>query len=188
MKKTSFMLLVMTFISSPLGAATYYVSDDLYTFIHSGPGTKYKIVGSVNAGDHIKVIQRASDFTQIKDPKGRIGWINSKFVSKQLGLKERLPKLETQVANLKEQLSEAKDKIAKDKVKMEENLKSYDSQLKQLEKLQKLNKELNEKLDTQRNEQLMTWFTYGGMVAGGGLLFGLILPLLIPNRRKKTRW
>ncbi len=188
MKRINFVLLILIFMYSSLGATTYYVSDNLYTFIHSGPGTKYKIIGSVNAGDHIEVLVKSSDFTQIKDPKGRIGWINSKFVSKQLGLKERLPKLETQVANLKEQLSEAKDKIAKDKVKMEENLKSYDSQLKQLEKLQKLNKELNEKLDTQRNEQLMTWFTYGGMVAGGGLLFGLILPLLIPNRRKKTRW
>ncbi len=188
MKRINFILLILIFMSSSLSAVNYYVSDNLYTFIHSGPGTKYKIIGSVNAGDHIKVLARSLDFTQIRDPKGRIGWINSKFVSKQLGLKERLPKLETQVANLKEQLSQAKNKIAKDKIRMEENLKSYNSQLKQLEKLQKLNSELNKKLDNQKNEQLMTWFTYGGMVAGGGLLFGLILPLLIPSRRKKTRW
>ncbi len=188
MKKLNFILLVLLCVSSKLGATSHYVSDDLYTFIHSGPGTHYKIIGSVNAGDHIGVLQNTSDFTQIKDPKGRIGWINSKFVSTTMGLKERLPKLEKQLANLNEQLSKAKEKIAKDKIKLEENLKSHNLQLKQIRELKELNNQLNAKLDVQKNEQLMTWFTYGGMVAGGGLLAGLILPLLVPNRRKKARW
>ncbi len=188
MKKTSFLLVFLVCVCSTLSAATHYVSDNLYTFLHSGPGNNYKIIGSVNAGDHITIIQRSSDFTQIKDSKGRTGWINSKYVSSELGLKERLPKLESQLIDLEAQLNEAQDKISKDKIKLDENLKTYNSQLSEIKKLQEENANLKKRLDNQRNEQLMTWFTYGGMVAGSGLILGLILPFLIPNRKKKTRW
>ncbi len=30
-----------------------YVSDDLSTYVHSGPGTKYRIVGTLNAGKRL---------------------------------------------------------------------------------------------------------------------------------------
>lgn len=180
---------------------TRYVSDDLHTYIHSGPGTKYKIIGSVNAGERIKLIQKNAKGTyfQIKDSKGRNGWISSKYVSKQASLKERLPKLETQVTKLKAQLNSAKDNANKDKEGLEGSLKSYKIQVtelqntnsklnEELQKVQALNRNLNAKLDTQKDDLLMRWFTYGGMVAGGGLLIGLILPSLIPSRRKKARW
>ena len=50
------------------------------------------------------------------------------------------------------------------------------------------NDSLNEKLDNEKNDLLMRWFSYGGMVAGIGLLVGLILPSLIPNKRRRNRW
>jgi len=197
--KTIPLLLILIYLISPASAATRYVSDDLFTYIHSGPGTKYKIVGSLNAGERINLIQTNSGFTQIKDSKGRSGWINSKYVSRQPGLKERLPKLESKLAKLNAQLNTAKDEANKDKSSLEENLDSYRNQVNDLQKVNsKLNEELqqvqsenrnlNAKLDTQKNDLLMRWFTYGGMVAGGGLLIGLVLPSLIPSRRQKTRW
>ncbi|WP_072680095.1 TIGR04211 family SH3 domain-containing protein [Arcobacter sp. LA11] len=193
------LLLVLVYLISPANAATRYVSDDLFTYIHSGPGTKYKIVGSINSGERINVIKTNAGFTQIKDSKGRNGWINSKYISRQPGLKERLPKLETKLAELNSQLNTAKDEANKDKSSLEKNLDSYKNQVnelqnvnsklnEELQEVQTLNRSLNAKLDTQKNDLLMRWFTYGGMVAGGGLLIGLILPSLIPSRRKKTRW
>ena len=96
MRKTTLLLLALTCISSKASAATSYVSDNLHTYIHSGSSAKYKIVGSVDAGEHITVINTNANtgFTLVKDSKGRSGWINSKYVSKTPGLKERLPKLE----------------------------------------------------------------------------------------------
>jgi SH3 domain protein len=188
MFKTKTLLSILIFISSTASAATYYVSDNLHTFIHSGPGTKYKIVGSVNSGEHLKIIRKESKFTLVKDSKGRSGWINSKYVSSQQGLKERLPKLETQVKKLNEEVAEYKG-----------NVESQDSQVsilenknlelnKQLEEIQEQNRDLNEKLDTKRTDLLIRWFSYGGMVAGAGLLLGLLIPYLIPKRRNKSRW
>jgi len=199
MKKIPLLLLFLIYLISPANAATRYVSDDLFTYIHSGPGTKYKIVGSVNSGERINVIKSSAGFTQIRDSKGRNGWINSKYVSRQAGLKERLPKLEKKLAKLNTQLNAAKDEANNDKSSLEKSLESYRNQVnelqdvnsklnEELQEVQALNRNLNAKLDTQKNDLLMRWFTYGGMVAGGGLILGLVLPSLIPNRRKKTRW
>ena len=201
MQRTTLIVLLAASLASSVSTASHYISDDLYTYMHAGPGTKYKIIGSVNAGEEIKVIQtdKNAGFTQIKDLKGRDGWINSKYTSKHPGLKERLAKLEIEFTKLHTQLRTDKDKANKDIGSLEDKLKSHNSKVRELEntnlklneelqKLQVLNNNLNEKLDTEKNDLLMRWFSYGGMVGGIGLLFGLMLPSLIPSRRKKTRW
>ncbi|MEA3371841.1 MAG: TIGR04211 family SH3 domain-containing protein [Campylobacterota bacterium] len=190
-RKTTLLLFVIISLASSASALTRYVSDDLFTYMHSGPGTKYKIIGSVDAGEKIKVLKTNENtgYTQIVDPKGRTGWINTKYVSRQAGLKERLEKLEIKYAKLKTQLNSTK-----------ENLNSHGSQVRELEKtnatinkemqeVQTLNDELIERLDTEKLDILLRWFTYGGMVGGIGLFLGLILPSLIPDSRKKrSRW
>lgn len=196
-------LLLMTTICLALSAnaATRYVSDDLYTYFHSGPGTKYKIMGSVNAGEHISVIRTDTNagYTQIRDSKGRSGWVNSKYVSKSPGYKERLAKLEVKYTKLKTQLNTAEDRANKDKANLEDNLESQNNQVdelqntnsklnEELQEVQALNRNLNAKLDTQKNDLLMRWFTYGGIVGGIGLILGLVLPFLIPSKKQKARW
>ena len=43
---------------------------------------------------------------------------------------------------------------------------------------------LRAKLDTQKDDLLLKYFMYGGGVAGIGLLFGLILPHIIPRKKR----
>ena len=190
MRKTTLLFLVLTCVSSSATAATSYVSDNLHTYIHSGSSAKYKIVGSVDAGEHITVINTNANtgFTLVKDSKGRSGWINSKYVSKTPGLKERLPKLENEVSKLNTQLTTARENIESHN-KQVSDLQNANSALnEELLEVQALNRNLNAKLDTQKNDLLMRWFSYGGIVGGVGLLLGLILPLLMPSRRKSSRW
>lgn len=60
-------------------AATQYVSDDLSIFMHSGPSTKYRIIGSIEVGTKLTTLRsnNATKFTQIKTPAGKVGWVNS---------------------------------------------------------------------------------------------------------------
>ena len=189
-RKTTFLLLLTIFLSSSASALTRYVSDDLFTYVHSGPGTKYKIIGSVDAGEKIKVLETNENagFTQIKDLKGRIGWISSKYASKQPGLKERFEKLEIRFAKLDTQLRAAQDNLKSHDSKVLE-LENTNSRLnKELQQVQTLNSDLNEQMDTERIDLLLRWFTYGGIVGGIGLLLGLILPSLVSTRRKRSQW
>lgn len=196
-KKVTITLAIISLYSSAFAAN--YVSNDLFTYTHSGPGSKYKILGVVNAGEKISVLDRSSGFTQIRDTKGRKVWINSKYVTNQVGLKEQLEKLKIQYSKLDEKLNSFEDKANKNKLNLEKDLNSNINQVeklketntllnKQLKEVQEKNDSLNDLLDNEKNELLMKWFSYGGIVAGLGLFVGLVLPSLIPSRKKRSRF
>ena len=189
-QKKILLLLAMLYLSSTVAGAANYVSDELIAYTHNGPGTKYKIVGIINAGERIQVLStdKANGYTQIKDKKGRNVWMDTKFVSNQPGLKKQLKIL---------QISE--DKANKTIISLEESLNTNINKVTELEKLnlslitqvkeiQEINNSLTARVDNEKNELLMQWFSYGGMVAGIGLLIGLILPALMPSRKKRSSW
>ncbi|MGO1296709.1 MAG: TIGR04211 family SH3 domain-containing protein, partial [Vibrio sp.] len=55
MKKLLCMVL-LSLIATPLLAQEHYISDELFTYMHSGPTNKYRIIGSVNAGEKVKIL------------------------------------------------------------------------------------------------------------------------------------
>ncbi len=176
-----------------------YISDELFTYMHSGPGTQFRIIGSIDAGTKVTVVDRNRNagYTQVLDERGRKGWVESKYVSNQPGLKIRVPALEKELTQVKSALANAQgDSEAKTKGLIE-SLDQRNAQLKELEThTSELNqklidaqseiRELRARIDTQKDDLLMRWFTYGAMVAGAGLLLGLILPHLIPRRKKRN--
>jgi SH3 domain protein len=188
-KKLPILLAIICLATSAI-AANNYVSDELYTYTHKGPGTKYKIMGVVNAGEKIKVLTRdtKAGYSQIKDAKGRKVWIDSKYVSNQPGLKEQLEKLRISDESSNKKISSLEEELNLNITKVQELEKTNKSLTTELAKIQELNDSLSTKVDNEKNELLMQWFSYGGMVAGLGLLFGLILPSLIPSRKRKSSW
>jgi SH3 domain protein len=177
-------------LSTSAFAANYYVSDELFTYTHSGPGTKYKIIGIVNAGEKIKIVSTSenSEYTQIIDSKGRNVWMNSKYISNQPGLKKQLEELKVSYSKMDKNQITLEKELATNINQVQELKKLNSSLSKELKEVQEKNEKLNERLDKEQNELLMRWFTYGGIVAGAGLIFGLLLPYLIPSRKQKTRW
>lgn len=194
----SALILLFVLVTAPQAMAENYISDELFTYMHSGPGTQYRIIGSVDAGDKITVLKRDQNagYSQVVDSRGRKGWVKSDFVTTQPGLKERVPALEAELKKVKTALSSAQDDAKAQQKGLVESLKKRNAQIEKLEThSSELNKKLidaqNEiralraKIDTQKDDLLMRWFTYGGMVAGGGLLFGLVLPHLIPRKKRR---
>lgn len=176
-----------------------YISDDLFTYMHKGPSTQFRIIGSVNAGTKVALLEtnRETGYSKVRDDRGRIGWVNADYLSTQMGLKERVPALEKELTEVKASLADALQSGDKKTASLQNTVKLRTEQITDLEtQNSQLNeqlmtsqaeiRELRAKLDTQKDDLLMRWFTYGGMVAGGGLLFGLILPHLIPRRRKRN--
>ncbi|MUI54952.1 TIGR04211 family SH3 domain-containing protein [Aliivibrio fischeri] len=198
MKHFISLILLAWAIAAPAQAQTRYISDNLFTYMHSGPSNQYKIIGSVNAGDRITQLasNRSTGFTQIVDTKGRKGWVESKFVSSQPGLGERLPKVEQELTTVKTQLANARKAANNEKAGLADSLEQRNKQIQDLEQSysdvnnqlissQTEVRELRAKLDTQKEDLLLKYFMYGGGVAGIGLLFGLLLPHMIPSRKKK---
>ena len=174
-----------------------YISDKLFTYMHSGPSNQFRIIGSVDAGDKVKLLSTNKDsgYTKVQDSKGRKGWVESRFVTNQESMALRLPKLENELKDVKEKLANARSNADQEKAGLVDSLETRNRQINELEQgyselSQQLSasqeevRKLRAKLDTQKDDLLLKYFMYGGGVAGIGLLLGLILPHIIPRRKR----
>ncbi len=84
-----------------------YVSDELNTWVRSGPGDNYRLVGTVNAGEEVVLLQTNADtnYGQVRDSSGRTSWIPLKELSNVPSLRTRVPDLENQVKTLTDKLT-----------------------------------------------------------------------------------
>jgi SH3 domain protein len=192
------LLVLATLVAAPAALAQdRYIADKLFTYMHSGPSNQYRIIGSIDAGDKVKLLStdRATGYSQIQDDRGRKGWVESKFVTSQESMALRLPKLEKELAETKERLANARSTSDQEKAGLVDSLEtsnrriaeleqSYTDMSQQLSSAQEEVRSLRAKLDTQKDDLLLKYFMYGGGVAGLGLLFGLILPHIIPRKKR----
>ncbi|MDN3610943.1 TIGR04211 family SH3 domain-containing protein [Vibrio ostreicida] len=191
-------LLLLTMMAVPSAfAKDRYISDNLFTYMHSGPSNQFRIIGSVDAGDRVTFLaaNKETGYTQVQDSKGRKGWIESRFVTTQESMALRLPKLEKELTDVKAKLANARTNADQAKEGLADSLESRNRQIAELEKSysdisqqltasQEEVRNLRAKLDTQKDDLLMKYLMYGGGIAGIGLLFGLILPHIIPSKKR----
>ena len=85
-----------------------YVSDELNTWVRSGPGDNYRLVGTVNAGEEVTLLQTNADtnYGQVRDSTGRTSWIPLKELSTVPSLRTRVPDLENQVKKAPDQMKQ----------------------------------------------------------------------------------
>ncbi|WP_079818080.1 TIGR04211 family SH3 domain-containing protein [Salmonella enterica] len=178
---------------------TRYVSDELNTWVRSGPGDNYRLVGTVNAGEEVTLLQSDANYGQIKDSSCRTAWIPLKELNTTPSLRTRVPDLENQVKTLTDKLNNIDTTWNQRTADMQQKVAQSDSIINGLkEENQKLKNELivaqkkvsaaNLQLDDKQRTIIMQWFMYGGGVLGIGLLLGLVLPHMIPSRKRKDRW
>ena len=114
-------------------------------------------------------------------------------------LRTRVPDLENQVKTLTDKLNNIDATWNQRTADMQKKVAGSDSVINALkDENQKLKNELvvaqkkvnaaNLQLDDKQRTIIMQWFMYGGGVLGVGLLLGLVLPHLVPSRKRKDRW
>lgn len=196
MKKLICMVL-FSMLAAPTFAQDRYIADKLFTYMHSGPSNQYRILGSIDAGEKVKLIEvnKESGYSHIADERGRTGWVESRFITREVSNTLRLPALEKELEEVKKLLANARQNADSEKAGLAESLELRNQQIadlernyadisKQLTASQSEIRELRAKLDTQKEDLLLKYFTYGGGVAGIGLLLGLVLPHIIPRRKR----
>ncbi|AKP33176.1 TIGR04211 family SH3 domain-containing protein [Yersinia aleksiciae] len=178
-----------------------YISDELDTYVHSGPGNQYRIVGTLKGGDEVTLISvdEGTNYGQIRDSKGKTTWIPLNQLSETPSLRIRVPDLEQQVKTLTDKLANIDNSWNQRTAEMQQKVAASDSVISELQKeneslknqlvvAQKKVSAVNLQLDDKQRTIILQWFMYGGGVAGIGLLLGLVLPHLIPSRKKNNRW
>lgn len=191
-------------LSAPLGAQEQdsnvrWVSDKLNAYVRSGPTDGYRIVGALNSGEQVELLESQGNYSRVRPSSGNPVWIPSSDLQDIPGQAERLPQLEQQVTELGEELANINSTWETRVQGMQETLEARRVLIEELEAhRQALNAELTEtqselrsaqaKLGNEQQQVLMQYMLYGGGIAGVGLLLGLVLPSMTRRRKRDDGW
>ena len=161
-----------------------YISDELFIYMHAGPGTNYRILGTVIAGSEVKITgSQDNGYSEIIDDKNRATWVESKYVTTQAGLRFIVAELNGKIAtnsNFASQLDGEVNGLNNQVTLLTNDKKKLTAELKQLTTTLA---ETRTKIKDQDTNIKKQWFFNGALVLGIGLILGLILPRFFTRRK-----
>jgi len=166
-----------------------FISDALYVFLHSGPNNQYRIIGTVNAGQSVTFLQEDSDtgYAEIK-VDDKTGWLPKEHVTYTPGLATQLENLKAEYAQYNETVNALEQQRDQLNSQLNEAVSERQKAVEQLEQANRAYEQLKVQLE---NTQGSIWekpMVLGSLILLAGLVFGLLLPLLMPKKRNSERW
>lgn len=192
-------LFLLTTLSQQVMAETRYVSENLNTFLRRGAGDQYRIAGAIQAGEKVTVLSQKDKYSLIRDSRNREAWILTSELSDSPSSKEENPQLKRQIQELTLKLNKLDEDWQQRTAEMQRRTRQAEQQSsellernsqlnRELEITKNKNRDLEALLDAGKREIAIQWFIYGGSVLGVGLILGLIIPLILPKRRRRDGW
>lgn len=209
MRKTFFSFFLLVFITFGVcGAETLYVSDNLVITVRSGPSIEHRVIGSLETGDTVEVLERSGDWLRVAYGNERQGWVLARYVSEKAPnfmtveklttetqrQRSRIAALESENRQLKKENTAAKSalgKVEQDYTNLQKGAKEYlflktehQKVLGTLEKLETENSKLTIENNVLKDVRNIKWFLTGFGVTASAWLVGFILGRL--RRKQKS--
>lgn len=201
LKKFSTCILGSLFIATtlPSFANTHFVSENLSTYLRKGAGDQFKIAGTISAGEKVTILDRKGQYSLIRDSRNREGWILTSEISSKASAKELVPQLQQQVQELTFKLNNIDKDWQQRTAEMQRRTQQSDQQSselleqnsllkRELEIVKNKNRDLEALQNAETREIMIQYFLYGGSVMFIGLLLGLLLPVIMPRRKRNNGW
>ncbi|WP_298441488.1 TIGR04211 family SH3 domain-containing protein [uncultured Ferrimonas sp.] len=196
LKRISLALLALVSLSA--SAAELTITEDINVYLLAGPSNKYRILGTIRAGDAVKPLNEVSgDYSKVEDGKARQGWVLTRNLANKASFRTLLPQAQQQLSATQAQLEQTKGELAlltqrydNDQQASTSSLQAQRQRVEQqairINELEQSNAALTEQMNSMQNSERFVWLKQGGLIAGIGLLVGLIVPFLPrPSRRRK---
>lgn len=170
--------------------SSHYISDDLFIFIHTGPGTQYRIIGSVEAGMPVTPTSsvQTNDFVEIIDPDGRTGWIESRYLQGSISRRALLPQLREQAAQAQAPLAALRRQVSQLNAEKQAHLQEKTTLESALEKANQDIANLQTQVKNNTQDEQIRWLINGGALAAGSVLLGVLLTYLPKKRKRHDGW
>lgn len=197
------------------GAQDHYITDSIQVTLRSGPAMDRKILALLNSGQQIEIMEKGEEWSQIRLPSGREGWVLTRLIQTEVPLKARLALLQERYDALlakaggpteaMKQLAEEKATLAAELEKTRKALAALTETHRQLadtaanaaairsqrDRLAKSLDEARSKIDalsrevTAARSRSHMWWFAAG---AGVLLLGFIIGLSMAGRRKRSSY
>ena len=186
----------MAFLAYPLFAEDIYVTGITKITMRTGPAVDHKVIAMLESGSKLGIIEYQRDWTQVKTDQGEIGWVLTRFLTREVPDAFALEKLKKDNQDLISKLYalEKKNKTLTIKnatlVQIEEKYNKLKHESADFLKFDAEYKKMKEQFDAQKsqiktlendlNNDEKLWFLSGAGVFIVGMFLGL-------STRKKKR-
>ena len=204
MKRIAFFGICLFLIWTDARAETKYVGDLTEITFRTGPGIDHKIITMLKSGLTVEVIQEEEDWTKVRLPSEREGWVLNRFITSSppsslllKGLKEKNKVLMIQNASLIEEnmkIQAQSEKLAAEfaihkqtcsKLQKDYEILKKESSGKTAEKLAKQTKQIEKLEEEITNIQFgynIKWFLSGA----GVLVLGFWIGFSAKRQRRRS--
>lgn len=122
-------------------AARMYVSDVIKITLRRGPGISHKVIGEPSSGQPLEALDTQGNWTYVRLPDGKTGWVLSRFLTTQkpkevllealrkdhAALTERAGTLESENEKLKTENAELRQQVEDFRKSLDEVTASYET-------------------------------------------------------------
>lgn len=167
-----------------------FIIDTLSTPLRSGPGNEYRTISTVRAGENVTYIGQnpANGFIKIRDDAGTEGWLSGEYISYSASPKSDLTNLKQQLRQQEMIVAQFEQERSAMQTALSAAEAARDAALKEAELAKQTTVAITKQLAEQNPPLAQNKMVIGGGILAAGLLLGLILPVFMPNRRRKDRW
>lgn len=176
--------------AKPSNEKPAFIIDTLSTPVRSGPGNEYRTISTVRAGEHVTYIGQnpANGFIKIRDDAGTEGWLSGEYITYSASPKSDLESLKQQLRQQEMMVAQFEQERSGMQTALSAAEAARDQAIKEAELAKQTTAALTRQLAEQNPELAQNKMVIGGGILAAGLLLGLILPVFMPNRRRKDRW
>lgn len=147
--------------------------------LRSGPSTQYRILGSLQPGQRVEVLERGDGWTRVRAAEGKEGWVAAGYLEDQAPPVERVAALEAETARLRAEVESLRERAGR----LEEENQAFSADdTSRREALEELTRE---NMRLRAGVRWAEWLT-GALILGTGMAFGALLSRL-SGRRGRSR-
>lgn len=167
-----------------------YIKDDLFIYMHAGPGTRFKILGSITAGTPAEQLEidQESDYIKIKDSRGRIGWIEQSSYTTEATKQVILEQLQQQYDQIIQSNQSNESSMDDLTIKLQAAEQAHLDSNERITTLKRQNEQLQAQIAVVSNDKVYQKMLYGAGICICSICFGLILPGVLRRRRRADNW
>lgn len=171
--------------------APRYVSDEITLSVRDAPRNDAGFIGLVRSGEALTLLESLGEqsFARVRLANGSEGWVASRYLSEtpaarsQLaGLQEQLAAAQARIAELDRQAGQLRRELEQARPAME-LARENDALQATITRLEADRAAIIARFDAAESRRRM--LITGASLLGGGLLAGLLLPLLLRGRRRR---
>lgn len=212
--KIAILMLTVLMLTTFVGMAeTKFVSNNLAITLRTGPGNDRKIIAQPRVGTPLEVIQAGEEYSEVRTPSGKTGWVLSRYLTPKTPARMVLSKLQAEYAQVVEKYNALKQQAAQldttskglsgdltatqkalDKLTTEHETLKKESQgyLKLKAKYEKAVKEATEvraradKVDKELQQLYNSELNTGLLYGGGLIVLGFIVGFIVKRPRRRS--